>query len=1375
MGGTAVSSGAENQAAVAAYVAVRMVLERPLNWSAPMRDTPTSIAGEVGGPGDDFRINFGTSRSPLETQSKRTLAGKTSLASAITDIAEQLATVPPQHEVVLVVGSGSSSEIRDTFAMDVRNFRQGRRDGLRRITQSILSDVDGASAVLSRLYVVTLDVDTESGTGAQFALDGLHQALKEPERAEAAWAVLVSDSLKLARRGQWDRAAVVNLLVSRGFHLRPIGADAPWLEQIDYARTLNGSWRSRTASGLLHHLAQEIQGKVVGAELHRQLHSVHGAAYLALEDFQKAREQFGRALEYATAPTAGGEPMPPDQLKRWLDSRFNYGFMLNVHAEYAAAEEIARDILTFDSRHIHAWMLLTLALSAQHLDIEPPPADLANAPEYCDALAQAAVRRGDWTAAVHAAAPVLNAGHRQAPRLTAHAMALINASTELPRGPERTRVLEQAERTADEAVRALENGELDLQLARALFMRGRARDDLDRSTEAIPDYERAAVLAPTGVNVLMRIVQIRRADGNRDGALTLLTDEAVESAVVLRALRTEIRAESGAQGDAVNDLLAAVDELPSVAKPADVELYLNIGAMALELGQRDLAERAVRAVETADLANDGPDPGILRARIEVANKRWDAAEAAYRAAAARGAGGDASKILGEFATALSIADQDERAIDVYVEAGMDDPRNPLFRNLITSLMRAGRFGRVMTLVAQCEEEAIQRGDTLASLPPSLLDAATDIVWRQEDFAGSARLLDARLIQEEADGKEVPTASMLTAAYAHAKTGDLDRSRTLVDAVLSRAELGPEDRMRAAKILIAIGVHQRAINVAFTAVRARPSDKRMITDFINVVVAPDLPRTRASITSEQDGGDEMSREPAPLASHSDVDSETDNDDDDDVGTDGKRGIVGPDTFVRMRTDDGQRYDYFLYSDPPIDTRLHEYLMKDPVVADLIGKSVGDVVVRNRGTWGEQRLRVSRVMPAVVIVFRRYMRTFAAQFPEEPMFRMFNVGPNPTVDSLAQIVAAGRLGAYHAEDALAKYEDTPIPLGMLARTLGKPLINVALFIATDGSRRLHTDGPPYSNYDVSSKVAKETTTVVLTRPALAFLDDLGLWDALAARYHLLAPRSMMDEWDEEIRQLETTTNFGRVSLREFGGRPGIETIPIGAADSALRASQSLHDRVAAVATVLHRPVSALTADDDKWREHLGAPSFDAVAVARSESAILYADDLGLRTIAEHQYHAQSFPTAALLDSFHSEGLLTDDEFEQHTVRLIELGHDMVPIRGSTVVAAFGRAGSSTHTADRVLARLADARVTAVSAAVVAVTALRGLAIASVTTTTLSDAAERVTEALIRERDPADIIPTFGSVLSQAFILLPSHRNTIEAAVGRALQRNRIVRPG
>src|SRR4051812_24271911 len=57
MGGTGVSSGAENQAAVAAYVAVRMLLDRPLYWTPLTDDIPTALEGEVGGPGDDFQIS----------------------------------------------------------------------------------------------------------------------------------------------------------------------------------------------------------------------------------------------------------------------------------------------------------------------------------------------------------------------------------------------------------------------------------------------------------------------------------------------------------------------------------------------------------------------------------------------------------------------------------------------------------------------------------------------------------------------------------------------------------------------------------------------------------------------------------------------------------------------------------------------------------------------------------------------------------------------------------------------------------------------------------------------------------------------------------------------------------------------------------------------------------------------------------------------------------------------------------------------------------------------------------------------------------------------------------------------------------------------
>jgi tetratricopeptide (TPR) repeat protein len=1351
-----------------------MILERRLNWAAPTDDVPAAIEGEVGGPGDDFRIEFGTRRAPLEIQCKRTLAGKVAVASAISDIASRLSAVPREHEFVLVAGSASTTEVRDVFATDVRNFRQGRRHSLRRITQSVLADVAKSEEIFSRLYVVPLDVDVDSGPAVQVALDGLRQVLTEPNRAEEAWAILVRNGLRLAQRGRWDRSSIVGLLGSHGFNLRPVGPDARWLEQIDYARNLNSKWRSKTAAGVLDHLASEIQGQAIQADVRRQLHAVRGASALALGDLQKARENFGRALEYVVAPSPGAAPLPLAQVKPWLDARYNYAVVLRLHGDDEAAERIAREILALDAHHVFAWSLLALSLDTRDAAVEPPPAELAETPDYRDALAEIATRRGDWRSAADVVTPLLAAGQRNPWRLVGYAQALINIAAESPSDVEKTRILETAERTSDEAVRLLENSEVDQQLARALFARGRAREALGRESDSIEDYERAAVLAPTDVNVVMRAVHARRAEGDLNGALAFLTDDAVESSALLRVIRAEVLSQLGVSDAAVADVMRALDELPAAATRANLGCYLGAGAVALELQRADLAERSVAALDAGGFADDGPEPGILRARIAATRGHWEAAEAEYRAAASRTDFHDAARILNELATQLSVADLHERAIPIYEEAGSADPREPIFHNFIGSLMRARQFERVASLTIKLEGLAQERGETAAALPTTLLNAAINIASRQEDFSTAARLLDTRLAQEELAGKAPPADLALSAAQAHANAGDIDRSASLVDEILTRDDLSPEQRMWAANVLVAIGRYQRAINVAFVAVRAQPSDKRMIGNFISVVLSPDVRRAGKPQNSSTPNDAELETPDIVSTDDGDISLQPEGDDeDDDIGAEGRRGVVTKDSFVRVKTEDGQRYDYFIYQDAPADNRLGEFLMSDTAVADLVGKRVGDVVVRNRGTWNEQRLRVTRVMPAVVIVFRRYLRTFAAQFPDEGMFRIFHVGKKPTLDSLGPVLATAHAGAAHTDELLSKYDETPLPLGMLAQALNKPLIDLTVYLAADPARRLHTDGPPYTNYSDSIAAASAAITIVLTRPALAFIEGLGLWDTFRARYRLVAPQSMMDEWDAELRELETTTEDGRIFFRERSARPAIEVIPAGAAEALLQASRSLYDRVRTSAIVLHRPASALSPADDEWRDLLGAPSFDAIALARELHAALYADDLALRAIAAREYGAQSFPTSALVDALHADGRIATDAFEHAIVRLIEWGHEMVPMRASTIVAAFGRAGTSMRTAERVLARLADPRVTATSAAVVSVGALRGLATAGIATTRLDVAAERVADVLVREREPGEVIPIFVTLLRQAFRLLPREREAIEAAVKRTLSEKRILR--
>ena len=1347
-------------------------MERPLNWAVPTDDVPVALEGEVGGPGDDLRVECGTRRAPLEVQCKRALAGRTALAGAIGEMARKLREVPSTHEIVLVVGPGSSAEVRDVFAADVRNYRQNRRDSLHGITNAILADVPQAASVLSRLYVVGLDVDEESGTGAQLAIDGLRQALVDERRASETWSLLVRNGLRLAKHGRWERASIEAFVKSSGLALRPVGPDARWLEQIDYARSLHGSLRPRSGAGLLDHVTLAIQGQPTRPEVRRQLFAVRGACALMLGDLSAAREFFGRALEYVVKPTDGnGQPLSAET-KPWCDAQCNYGLILYIHEEYDDAERVAREILALDSRHVCAWGLLARALDAKGVPLEAPPSDLADAPDFRDALAHNAARRGDWHAAVAARVPLLAAGHRAPLRISQHAQALLNAAIDLSLGSERRRVLEEVQRTADEAVRALESSELESDLAFALFVRGRAREELGLGMEALADYDRAAALAPREPNVVLRVVQTHRREGQLEAALAVLTDPVVESALVLRLNRAHLRAEMGRRDDALSDLTSLMEELPGVATATSAVLSIDAADLAVDLERLDLSERALNTVDAAGLLQSSPQARVVRARLAVARDDWEGAEREYRAAASLGNAAQAAEIIGEFAYTQSRAGRFAEALPAYVEAGAEDARHKLFKAYIASLVEAQRFDRIAGTMHEAERTARARGDALSGLPSVLLDAAIDIAWRREDYEEAARLLEARLAQALAAESPETTALLLNTGAAQRNAGNDERSATLVNLALERQGIEPADRMRAANLLVQLGAHERAIEMAFKAVRAMPSDRQMIANFINLVIAPDLRRASASELGEHEEADATEQAGAALAEDARPPVE-ELDDDEDIGADGREGVVAAECFVKVRTEDGQSFEYFVYREPPCDPRLDEYLETDAAVVDLIGKRVGDVVVRNRGTWNEVRLRVVRVLPAVVMVFRRYMRTFSARFPDEASYRSFKIGKSPTLESFAPVLAAAYQSSVQAEEAFRDYERLALPLGMLARALGRPLISV-VHEAVSTRHRLLTEGPPYLDYAASLRGATEAATVVLTRPALEFVGRLGIWEALAGRFRLLAPRTMLDEWEREIAELETTTEQGRVSMREGVTGPRVSVMPAGATESLLRSSREMFERVRSASTVMLRPVTSLAKEDDTLRDRLGAASFDAVAIARAEDATLYADDLGLRAIAKENFGTASFATGALLELLRTEGRLPESRFESSVIRLIEWGHETLPIRGSTVAASLVGGASSSRGARRVLDLLADPQGPAIDAAVVAAGALRSIATADLATTSFADAAEAVVEALLRHREPKVVIPPFAWVLREALKLLPTQLDEVLAITKRVLDRQRIVRP-
>lgn len=1434
MGGISVSGGAEYQAAVVAYVAVRMLLGWRLNWSAHTQDVPVSVAGEVSGPGDDLQVGLRDGPT-LEVQAKRALAGRQDLIDTIGRMVHRADTATETREIILVVGGGTHADIRDAFATDVRHYRAGRTDHARRMLRGLLEAVPDADRVLRRLVVVPLDLDTTAHQGVQQSLSDLRQALRSPEHAERVWAQLERGGLAIGRGSKWDRADVDRVIRAAGSSLRPLGADAQWLDQLDVAERLLTRWRPRSAFALLMVLMSDLSTREVGSVVHRRLCGLLGRAAAMLGRPTDALHWFTRATDYVSSQV----PEDAEARRVWCHTHLNLGFAYLFTEESGRAGALARRVVEVDDSLEMGWALRLRAGDITEVEV---PSTVARSAPVRHARAQRASAQQDFVgasteleAAVRdgATAPDLRLDYAAALLMQLAPVHVVDPITrETParssetQHEERRAIHERVERLTSTLIDELADAEVEELLARAYFFRARAREELGDREGAEADDQLAYSLQPSDVNVVLRQARQLELAGDPVAALALLTDAAVTSAGPLLVYRATLRVTLQDPDGAARDLERAASLLDDRAAGPLRQVYLDAGTAALEIARMDLADTMLSALERGDDAQPDWLTAVLRARHAAYRRAWPEMEAAYSEAMERMPALERPVLHLEIGDQLLRAGMDNVAIPHLEAGGGGAPSHPAFARYVKALMRTESYPKVLNVLETAAAGPEEQAGTLAELPPLLLRAATHIRMQQGDFMSAAHLADAALESTARANQAADTEDLLLAAQLHAQlltqpeVGEDHRLplERLLERLIVRSDLLPARRAALAHLYMALGDSSRALSFAYRCFRASPTDQAVVETLLTVALAPSVRRIRAddvetdrdepaataldeSLTSSSaatdaiedhagaseaspDSGEEAqsgtprpsgsdragtdrSASGGPAANVDDPDR-----DDPDLSVDGRDGVVGPDCFVRVRVDGGLPTDLFLLADGPVTAERGERLTSDPAVAHLLGHRAGQTVIKTDGAVF-QRWHISRVLPAVVVAVRRAMRTFAVQFPERPRFRLYRVGETLTMESLGPVRAELYQGRQQAERVLAKYADQLLPLGVIADVLGRTVVDLASAISDGAARRLAVEGPPHLQYDISVANARSANSIVLTRPALEYLDRLGLWPLLSESATLLVPRSMLDEWDRELVELQERATRGNATMVEHGGWPTIATTSAESATEPLARSRDLYTRVTSVARVAFRPASMLGAQTSVLRDLLGTVSFDAAVLASAEQATLYADDLGLRVVAHRELGVRSFSTGALLDAREQAGRLAPEAYDQARIRLAGWRHDLLPIRASTIVAAY-READSGRLGDTLVGLLADARLDEQSAAVVGANALYLLVQEAILPIPLENAAQRVARALLRSRDPSSVMPAFVAILRQRFQLLPRELDTIQRILQQVLRERLTLSP-
>jgi len=1167
MGGAATFTGTDFQASAIAYVMSHIVADRYLGWFPDSDDRPVRVAGETGGPGDDFRIEFGERRPAVEVQAKFGLRSPAEFVQVLKEISAR-GTAASDVPVVVVVDPLSHNTITKDFARDVLILDAGRTDYSEKFRELLRQNAE-LEPLLRRSRIEVLDLDGESAAHKKEAEARLELLFADnPELAAAAWKILFAKGSEVCKnKVVFGREDLTQFLIKGGLTLSPASPESFANRLLDQTKALLDAGSYRGALAFLMQVRPEMEKPSIGARTRARYALQLGVANLRVGRVEEAERQLQRATE-----------LDPSLPHPWV----NLGAVALRQGKHDLARAALETAISLSSDDPNAWSLRLRLDSESGKPPKEPPTSVASSAQYIVAQSEIATQRGEYQHALDLAEKACDVAPTSAVAQAVLAKAALDVSLGSPQQSRQT----SAERARTAATLALlyapaEDDEIRL---RAMLARSEAKLRLGDNVGAAEDLSAAESLRASDKAVVAQKARQKFLRGELEAAALALDVALTDDDALLCTMRAVVNAARGNTAAARSDITRALSLATGTPDEADVALQLSDAA--LQLNDVPLAETLV-----GRLPDDAKDfrVAVQRSRLAAHAGNWDAQTKHAEAALALVSADVKPAILLQLADTLVDLGQTERA-SVFLRRVLLSELPDRYTREYARLLRLTRDGlRIQELLEAREQKG--------ALPSWALRLKGWFAHERQDVAGQIGVMEALLVNEELDFDEKVDLARLYASN--------DRSRDAISllASMSVIQRAPDARslMQAASAYFIAGDLTSAIEAAAFAYRLATNDAELVAAFISLVLSADKVDT-----------------PEPT-------------------------IVGPNTVVRVKTDEGESLEFYLFDDGPVDSKRGEFLIGDVAVQPMLGLTAGDSWTKGEGTWLARKYTVTEVRAAFVGLFQYALSNFEHHFPEQRLVRGFKIDEDLGLRDFARFVSA----THARNEAFAKarevYAAHGLPLPALAKVLGVPTIAVYQAITQSPEwPQLAAEWTPADLRAESTSNAIAATRLVLTRSAVATLHALRLWNLLT-RYELVAPISLTQEIKLEIAQLEAdkVKATGRMGLSPDGRLTLTELTPA-AFDVAINEAKEQLTEITSRATVRLRPIASIagSADDDGVRQLLGSSAVDALALAHFENGVLIADDLGLRRLEYRGTRVVSTSSIALVYALNALGILSGD---------------------------------------------------------------------------------------------------------------------------------------
>jgi tetratricopeptide (TPR) repeat protein/transcription elongation GreA/GreB family factor len=365
-------------------------------------------------------------------------------------------------------------------------------------------------------------------------------------------------------------------------------------------------------------------------------------------------------------------------------------------------------------------------------------------------------------------------------------------------------------------------------------------------------------------------------------------------------------------------------------------------------------------------------------------------------------------------------------------------------------------------------------------------------------------------------------------------------------------------------------------------------------------------------------------------------------------------IRPGTTVHLEGDDGRQRVFTIVEGLDADLHRGELLPSDPVALKLLGQVPNDGITLKQSELETVTFRIARIESQYVFAFQETLLNFSTWFPDESQGLERLTVDGGGIDKMFQMV--GRRHAY-VESVLELYRSNRITLGMLAKLVGRSLIQIWSGLQDGGETRIIASTGQEEAAAVEAYRLSSAQELVLDLSAVLTFAALDLLPALKRRFEiLLTTQFALDEVGDELTlERAGLRNAGSLYLR--GDRYVMEPAPAVTSEQRRLFLETIVEFLKH--QVCRLPAPGLLDLPQDQKGPLGKSALASIFLAKERGALFCSDDLVLRLVAQNSWGVTGVWSQTVIIELLRSGCISKSEYHRATMGLVQRNYTFVRV--------------------------------------------------------------------------------------------------------------------